>query len=116
MKKDLTVFSVLLMSAFMVYCFKYIGLYLPFLIRNYYNDLVALPIVLFICRYIIYFLKGRFVKISLLVCFALACFYSVYFEYYLPMINSRYTADLWDVLIYFVGAFCFWLYQNKLRS
>lgn len=37
----------------------------------------------------------------------LALYYAVYFEYYLPGVNARYTGDPIDVLLYFLGGFLF---------
>lgn len=42
---------------------------------------------------------------------------ALYFEFYLPYYSSRaaeYTSDIWDVLMYFIGAGIFLLIQKRL--
>ena len=73
-----------------------------------------MPVVLGICLFLIRsFSKNEQLQISLFSGFSLAAFYSLYFELYLPEVTERYTADVLDVLLYFTGAFAFWLIQRK---
>ena len=75
-----------------------------------------MPVVLGICLFLIRkFSRKEQLKISLFSAFSLAAFYSLYFELYLPEVTQRYTADVVDVLLYFTGAFAFWMIQ-KLDS
>ena len=86
---------------------------LPHFFSSYLNDLLCLPIILSICLFTIrFFSKNKQVKISLFTAFSLAGLYSIYFEIYLPEVTSRYTADPVDALLYFTGAFIFWLVQR----
>jgi len=39
---------------------------------------------------------------------------SIYFEVYLPKNHPQYTADLWDVVMYFLGGGLFLILQKKL--
>jgi len=41
----------------------------------------------------------------------LATYYSAYFEYFLPMVNSRYTGDWADVFLYFLGGSGYYLFN-----
>ena len=87
---------------------------LPSFFSSYLNDLLCLPIVLSICFFIIRsFGKNRSLKISFFTAFSLAALYAVYFEFYLPEVTTRYTSDVIDVLLYFVGAIIFWLVQSS---
>ncbi len=87
---------------------------LPKFFSSYLNDLLCLPIVLSICLFVIrFFSKDEQIKISLFSAFSLAAFYSIYFEIYLPDVTERYTSDVVDVLLYFTGAFLFWLVQKS---
>ena len=87
---------------------------LPKFFSSYLNDLLCLPIVLSICLFVIrFFSKDEQIKISLFSAFSLAAFYSIYFEIYLPDVTERYTSDVVDVLLYFTGAFVFWLVQKS---
>ncbi len=67
-----------------------------------------MPIVLFVCKYVVRELKSNKARLPWSLVFMVTLFYSVYFEYYLPKVNPRYTADFLDVLLYFMGAgfFC----------
>lgn len=86
---------------------------LPEFFSSYLNDLLCLPIVLSICLFVIrFFSKYEQIKISLFSAFSLAALYSIYFEIYLPDVTERYTSDVVDVILYFTGAFVFWLVQN----
>ncbi len=46
----------------------------------------------------------------------IALYLSVVFEFILPKFSSRYTNDLWDILAYFSGAFCFILIHRKIAK
>ncbi|WP_143544537.1 hypothetical protein [Salinimicrobium sediminis] len=88
--------------------------FLPEFFSSYLNDLLCMPVVLGICLFLIRkFSRKEQLKISLFSAFSLAAFYSLYFELYLPEVTQRYTADVVDVLLYFTGAFAFWLVQRK---
>lgn len=39
---------------------------------------------------------------------------SFYFEFYLPKNHPQYTADWWDVVMYFLGGIIFLLVQKRL--
>lgn len=90
------------------------GAGLPEFFRYYLNDLLALPIVLFICLVLTRFLyKDRNIKLGLFSVLSVATLYSVYFEYYLPDRSARYTGDIVDVFLYFFGALVFYIVQPK---
>lgn len=72
-----------------------------------------MPIILTICLVGVQFIKkDKFIRISLFTAFSLASFYSLYFEVILPLIMERYTADIYDVFLYFTGALVFYLLQE----
>lgn len=86
---------------------------MPGFFSSYLNDLLCMPVVLYICLFLIRkFSKREDLKISLFSAFSLAALYSVYFEVYLPEVTERYTSDIVDVLMYFTGAVIFWLVQE----
>jgi hypothetical protein len=86
---------------------------LPEFFTSHLNDILCMPIVLSICLFIIRsFSKNKGIKISLFSACSLAALYSVYFELYLPGTTTRYTSDVIDVILYFSGAFAFWLVQG----
>ncbi|WP_147415810.1 hypothetical protein [Ulvibacterium marinum] len=88
---------------------------LPEWTNNYLNDFLCMPIVLFMGQFAIRKLKGNnTLRLPWPLILTLTLFYSVYFEYYLPRINLRYTADFLDVVLYFSGSAFFYLMENKL--
>lgn len=113
MKKSY-LFSILCCSLFLVNLFLLKFFFLPEFFSSHLNDLLCMPVVLGICLFLIRkFSRNEQLKISLFSAFSLAAFYSLYFELYLPEVTQRYTADVVDVLLYFTGAFAFWLVQRK---
>jgi hypothetical protein len=81
------------------------------LINNYVNDLLCLPLLLGddLCNRL---LKDNSFTFSIgLLSFGLLLFF--YFEYYLPEVNPRYTADWIDVILYFSGGFIFFFSENE---
>lgn len=89
-------------------------LYLP--INNYFNDFVCLPLVLVLLRFFIrYVKKDKDFQFSLLFVLLLASYYSFFFEWYLPELNSRYTADWIDVGLYFTSGILFFMVENSNR-
>ena len=99
--------------AITIFTMQKIESYLPEILNNYANDLLCLPLVLgFILFMIKRLKKDKNFELPLIFVLILAVYYSVYFEYYLPKINPRYTSDWIDVLLYFVGAIGFYSYQK----
>lgn len=99
---------------FIVYFLQFIHFPLPALINNYLNDFLCMPIILTLCLGFVRIIKkNKDIRLSGFVIISLTIYYSVYFEYYLPKVNSRYTADPIDVLLYFAGALVFYLLQKK---
>ncbi|MCC8360565.1 hypothetical protein [Salinimicrobium sediminilitoris] len=95
----------------------HLSLPLPTFFSSYLNDLLCMPIVLSLCLFIIRKIsKRKDLKISLFSAFSLATLYSIYFEWYLPEVTTRYTQDILDVLLYFGGALIFWLVQRSEAS
>ncbi len=73
-----------------------------------------MPIVLFVCQYTVRKLKADSgIRLSLPLILSVTLYYTLFFEYYLPKVNMRYTADLWDVVLYFSGSLFFYVMENK---
>lgn len=86
---------------------------IPDWIRFYAADLLCMPIVLSICLWVVRKWKSDpNLRLSLFSILSLVLFYALYFEVYLPPRNQRYTADLWDVVMYLAGALLFYLIQE----
>ncbi|GGW22167.1 hypothetical protein [Arenibacter certesii] len=90
---------------------------LPSWTAYYMNDLLCMPIVLYMCRYVVRWLKSDDnLNLTLSSIISLTLFYSLYFEVYLPEINDRYTADILDVLMYSLGAAFFYFIENVVDN
>lgn len=87
---------------------------IPRWVRFYVNDFLCMPVVLTISIKAVHLIKkDDSIRLPLLLVLTLTSLYSVYFEYYLPMVEPRYTADWIDVVLYFSGAMVFYLLQFR---
>ena len=90
---------------------KGFGIYTP-VVNSYLDDLLCFPIVLTLglgvyrFRWPNYQLSGYHIWPVVLI-------YSVYFEWYLPLRSTVYTADVMDVLMYVLGALVFQRFINR---
>ena len=112
----------LLLLNFIISCFVGLGVYiaqkvevkLPLLINNYLNDFLIIPIVLTLSVYILRFTRNnKSYKIPIIVIVFLIIIYAIFFEIYMPTVSQRYTADVFDVLTYFLGGFWFYSLQEN---
>lgn len=112
--KRIYIFSLICFAFFLLNLMLLRYLSLPDFFSSYFNDLLCLPVVLGVCHYLIRsFSTNEQLRISLFSALSLAALYSVYFEVYLPDVTERYTADIFDALLYFTGSFIFYLFQEK---
>ncbi|WP_300440506.1 hypothetical protein [Christiangramia sp.] len=111
--KALWIFFTLCCFLFFVIEFSgYFHVNLPRWTRHYLKDFLCMPVVLGICLIIAQWLKqDKELKLGLLIILCLSTFYSIYFEFLLPLFVARYTADFLDLLMYFTGATFFYLLQ-----
>ena len=56
--------------------------------------------------------KDRSIRLGWISILSIFLMYSFVFEYFLPQTMSRYTADWYDVLCYFMGAIIFYFLQK----
>lgn len=96
-------YAILLLLAVILYAIKHTGGYVPVWV-NVLNDIIALPLLLFLMEKSMRFLYGRQFTLSPLWIFGTWAFISVLFELVFPAISARSTADAWDVVWYAVGA------------
>lgn len=103
--------------ALTIYSMQRLNLPLPRLVNNYVNDLLCLPLVLGAITFVIRRLKkDKLFRLPLLFVLFIVAYYSVYFEYYLPQVTARYTGDIIDVGLYFLGGIAFFLFDNKIKN
>lgn len=100
-----------------IYSLQQFNCPLPAIINNYTNDLLCIPLVLGALTFSIRYLK-KDPEFSVSIGFVLfiALYYAVYFEYYLPKDNPRYTADWIDVLLYFSSGLLFYYFEKYRRT
>ena len=111
------IYIIMALTALSVYSMQKLNVSLPKFVNNYVNDLLCMPLVLGLLTFLIrYFKKDKYFSFLLAFVLLLATYYSIYFEYYLPKINPRYTADWIDVLLYFFSSIAFFIFQNNNRK
>lgn len=107
-------YFIMLLVASTIYVLQKQHIVLPTFINNYANDLLCMPLVLGAITFAIRRLKkNSLFALSLVFILVMTSFYALYFEYYLPQINSRYTADWIDVLLYFSGGIAFHYVEKR---
>lgn len=96
--------------------FKRMDVKLPLFFQNYCNDVLILPLVLWVVLGVLTWVKGTKAHVSWMMMLSIAVYYSLFFEWYMPRVHSRYTADIYDVLCYFIGGGVFMMFQHKIKN
>lgn len=91
------------------------GIFKTGFIAFYFNDFLLVPVVLPILLFISKKLKLRLVDIppTLLELIIPLLIWSVLFEFIFPYFISKGTADLLDILFYFLGGLLSWMIWNR---
>ena len=106
-------YIIMLLTAVTIYVVQRLQFPLPTIINNYLNDLLYIPLILGTIEFTIRRIKkDSSFKLPFGFVIFLAISYSFYFEYYLPKVNSRYTADWIDVILYFLGGIAYFFIGN----
>lgn len=104
----------ILVSGLLLYLAKLFQLNLPNWVHFYAADLLCMPIVLIVILALLrYFYSNQHFIIPISAIVSLTIYYALFFEWLLPKISQRYTADWLDVLMYAIGASAFYLLQKK---
>ncbi|MEB3346368.1 hypothetical protein U6A24_12900 [Aquimarina gracilis] len=102
-------FPVFTVIATVIYGMQQLGFTLTAILQNYTNDFLCMPIVFYVCQYVVRFIKSDdHVQLPISLLFVVTLLYSWYFEWYLPLCHNRYTADPIDVVLYFAGMLFFY--------
>lgn len=96
----------------LIYILQRLGIPLPSIINNYLNDMLSIPLTLFIILGVVRTWRGKAYLLSIPMNISVVAYYAIYFEYYLPQHNPRYTADLLDVSCYCLGGILFYFIQK----
>lgn len=86
---------------------------LPETVNSYLTDLICLPIILMICLNVVKFLKrDSEIELGILPIIIVFIEYSLIFEFIAPRNSNLYSGDIFDVLMYLMGAFFFYFLQS----
>lgn len=85
------------------------------LLFSYLDDLLALPILLGMYQLFIQKIKNDF-TVTWYMTVTAVIMLSVHFEVIMPLIHQKYTADIFDVLMYILGAVCFHLLFKRKKK
>ncbi|WP_178990996.1 hypothetical protein [Winogradskyella schleiferi] len=108
-------FYVSISIASTLYVAQRLGLQLPNWMYFYINDFLCLPIVLSLCLAVLRLArKTEKLYVPFSVVLVLTAYFSIYFEWLMPKINPRYTFDVIDIGLYFLGAILFFRFQKIL--
>lgn len=73
-----------------------------------------MPLVLTICLIVLQFIKKNYrLTIPIFAIASITIYYILYFEWYLPKVNDRYTSDPIDGVLYVIGAIGFYFMQKR---
>ena len=113
--KTLNIFFLFAVFIFLsILSLLYFKVNLPEWVTSYGNDFLCMPIVFSICLKAVHLIKkDQSIRLDLVTIITLTTFYAVYFEWYLPKVEPRYTADWLDVVMYFTGALLFYYLQSQ---
>ena len=109
------IYFLLFFIALSIYICQQTTIPLPRWINHYVNDFLCIPLVLggivFILRK---WKKDPQFSIPFPTIVVVVLLYALYFEYYLPQHNPRYTADVWDVVLYALGGLFFYYIEKSV--
>lgn len=97
-----------------IYLFQITYTKTPSFINNFTNDLICLPLVLTICLFVVRLIKkDSNIVLNTYEIVSVFLLYSILFEVVFPVLYLRYTSDIWDVFMYFIGSIIFYIFWNK---
>jgi hypothetical protein len=81
------------------------------------DDILCIPIVLHISRYIMKMLNNeKSFEISFFHITSAIILFSIIFEFLLPSISQNYTADILDILCYCFGGVVFIFFEKRSKN
>jgi|SRR5690554_979618 len=107
------VYLVVVIICITIYTMQKTMVQIPSLVNNYLNDLLSMILVLKICEICIRKTFKVNIVDQLKYLIFIWLYFSFLFEYVLPQIHERYTADIYDILAYFLGLIIFILIERN---
>lgn len=91
---------------------------LNWFIRNYCTDLLCIPLVLGSALLLIRLIKkNALIRLNLIQVSVGIIYFSVIFEWALPLYKTSFTGDIWDVVCYVGGGgIFFWAQKNPFEN
>lgn len=115
MKRSLVIEMTLLYGV--LFISKKTALYFPELINSYLSDFLCMPIVLSIARYgVAYWINDASFQLNKWHIGSATLAFFIAFEAILPQLSKAYTADLFDGLMYLLGALFYFQFQTPFLS
>lgn len=86
----------------------------PAFFAYWFNDLLAIPFLLFLFRFILLFIPNPYQTRPLPLYFigTAVFFYAFWFEYFMPQNNASFRSDPIDVICYVAGGLSFYLFEK----
>ena len=114
MRRDYLIYLILCLLFF---AYKIVEVYSNniYFLHSYFEDIIALPIILKSSLLIINrgFKRFKSYRIALIDVVIITVGFSFYYEWLLPKLDSRFSSDIYDVLCYFLGMVIFLFYLNR---
>lgn len=87
-------------------------------ISDYLADLLCLPLVLSFCRFVMIWWRiiPNHFELTRSMIFATAAYIAIVFEGLLPHFSSGHESDWLDVVAYFLGAFGYFVFREKIKT
>lgn len=114
LKNNIPVWLYLFVALYLIVRLSRDAVPFPYFIKNYFTDLLCMPVVLMLCLLGAKLIKRQaqlVLKFWLIILIAVE--FIVIFEIILPKYSSRYTGDWVDGLMYIAGAVVFYFIQNS---
>jgi hypothetical protein len=109
------VFYACVLLASLVYTANLLHIQLPQWIRFYLNDFLCMPIDLSLCLLVLRLIKkNETLYVPLYIILGLTLYFTLHFEWLMPLLSDRYTSDVIDIGLYFLGAMLFYSFQKRL--
>ena len=114
MRKILPIyFTLSLLIGICVFFAQKLNFSLPEIVQFYLNDFLIIPIILTISLVILRWSRNdKNYQIPIWIIAYICSFYALLYEHILPKYHLRYTADLIDVVLYFISGFIFYFLQK----
>ena len=98
----------------MVHIARQTNYVLPEIVNSYLTDLICLPVVLVVITAIIRVIThNNLFWPSIEMTLTLALLFTILFELILPNLSPNFTADVGDILSYFLGIFLYFIFIDK---